>query len=395
MKIQIVVVASGIGYSVEAGLADGQKHFDHHGVHSVQPGPCNDDRISVVGDEVVEITHIDADTFVGLLRMAGRTLPEVDFNLMEKIDLNGSSVCADKFNPTLLYMVGVGQLARDLKFPRSSSDGPVDVTLIVEAMMAKTEKEIISIGQAATEESEAAYKNCKVAVSGKVGFWAIGPNDPLDPSRPYEDGVSVVVVYRVHYESISIYCDPRCEYTFGGKTVAGIEFAGHPKAAGSPRGVAITEKDGLSVFEAIQKSLLPRYEIAEENGKSGQVLTIRAEINLGLKKGYGGFLQEKQEVIDFLKEFYVSALSAGRSFVPVCIQQTEVVYAYPTDSGPFADAEPALTLFSDKNPLYVFESDEDWKKSVEDLTFRLAEKFQQFRVYVSYIPVEVKIFQKQ
>lgn len=395
MKIQIVTTATGKGFSVEAGLADGMRHFDHHREHSANPAPCRDERIPVVSAGVVEITHIDADTFVGLLRMSGQTLPEVDFDLMEKIDLNGSSICSNKFSPTLLYMVGIGQLARDLKFPRANADSPTDVTSIVEAMMAKTSEEIIQIGRAATEESETAYKNCRVSVSGKVGFWAIGPNDPLDPSRPYEDGVEVVVVFRRHYESISIYCDPRCEYTFGGKMVAGIEFAGHPKAAGSPRGVAMTEKDGLSVFEAIRESLLPRYEIAEENGIIGMAVTIRAEINLGLKKGYGGFLQEKQEVIDFLKETYIAALLAGRSFVPVGIQQTEIVYAYPTDSGPFADAEPALTLFSDKNPLYAVESDEDWKTAVERLAAELAEKFQQFRVYVSYIPVEVKIFQKQ
>lgn len=137
------------------------------------------------------------------------------------------------------------------------------------------------------------------------------------------------------------------------------------------------------------------YGIAFDNGRSGAATTIRAEINLGLKKGYGGFLQEKQEVIDFLKESYRKAIAAGGTYIPVGVQQTEIVYAYPTDNGPFADAEPALTLFSDKNPLYAVQSDEDWKAEVERLAAELAGKFQQYRVYVSYIPVEVKIFQKQ
>jgi hypothetical protein len=138
------------------------------------------------------------------------------------------------------------------------------------------------------------------------------------------------------------------------------------------------------------------YGIATDNGRTGAAAkTIRAEINLGLKKGYDGFLQEKAEVIAFLKESYKAAVAAGRNYIPVGIQQTEIVYAYPTDSGPFADAEPALTLFSDKNPLYATESDEEWKTAVEDLAAELAAKFEQFRVYVSYIPVEVKIFQKQ
>lgn len=137
------------------------------------------------------------------------------------------------------------------------------------------------------------------------------------------------------------------------------------------------------------------YEIAVDNGRTGAATTLRAEINLGLKKGYDGFLQEKAEVIAFLKESYRAAVAEGRNYIPVGIQQTEIVYAYPTDNGPFADAEPALTLFSDKNPLYAVESDEEWKGAVEALAAELAAKFQQFRVYVTYIPVEVKIFQKQ
>lgn len=140
---------------------------------------------------------------------------------------------------------------------------------------------------------------------------------------------------------------------------------------------------------------MEKYGIAQDNGRTGAAMTIRAEINLGLKKGYDGFLQEKAEVIAFLKESYRAAVEEKRNYIPVGIQQTEIVYAYPTDNGPFADAEPALTLFSDKNPLYAVESDEEWKAAVEKLAAELAANFQQFRVYVSYIPVEVKIFQKQ
>ena len=40
-------------------------------------------------------------------------------------------------------------------------------------------------------------------------------------------------------------------------------------------------------------------------------------------------------------------------------------------------------------------SDDQWKSAVEELAAQLAARFEQFRVYVSYIPVEVKIFQKQ
>ena len=255
MKIQIVTKAASSGmFSLEAGRADGVGHFDHHREFSANPAPCRDERIQKVGEAaVVEITHLDADTYVGLLRLSGRELPQVDFSLMEKIDLSGSSVCPDKFNPTILYMVGVGEVARGLKFPRADASGPVDVTSVVEAMFTKTADEYIAAGRKATVASEATYRNCRKGISpdGKKGFWVIGATDPLDPSRPYEDGVEVVVVSRTHYASMSIYCSPSSPSVFGGKTVAGIQFTGHPKAAGSPRGVAIDLATAQKVFEEI------------------------------------------------------------------------------------------------------------------------------------------------
>ncbi|MFA6587939.1 MAG: hypothetical protein WCT08_02620 [Patescibacteria group bacterium] len=140
---------------------------------------------------------------------------------------------------------------------------------------------------------------------------------------------------------------------------------------------------------------MAKYVIAQEGDRVGEVKsTLRAEINLGLKKGYAGFLQEKEEVISFLKEEYRQALAAGLNFIPVGIQQTDLVYAYPVEGGVHAEAEPSLTLFADRNPLYSTESEEEWQAMVEDLASKLAEKFDQFRVYVTYIRVEVKIFQK-
>ena len=137
------------------------------------------------------------------------------------------------------------------------------------------------------------------------------------------------------------------------------------------------------------------YQIARENERVGRAVTLRAEINLGLKQGYAGFLQEKDEVISFLKEEYRQALVSGRNFIPVGVQTTEIVYAYPSGDGVHAEAEPALTLFSDKSPLYAADlSDEEWQAAVEELASKLAERFRQFRVYITYIPVEVRILQR-
>jgi len=149
--------------------------------------------------------------------------------------------------------------------------------------------------------------------------------------------------------------------------------------------------------ESGPEALETKYVVALESGVEGwQRSTLRAEINLGLKRGYAGFLQEKEEVISFLKETYRSAVDEGRNYIPVGVQQSEIVYAYPSATGAVADAEPALTLFSDKSPLYaVSMSDVEWQVSVEDLASRLADKFGQFRVYVTYTRVEVKVFQRR
>ncbi len=140
---------------------------------------------------------------------------------------------------------------------------------------------------------------------------------------------------------------------------------------------------------------MAKYAIAQEGDRKGEASsTLRAEINLGLKQGYEGFLQEKAAVVAFLKEEYRAALKAGRNYIPVGIQETVLVYAYPSKGGVHAEDEPSLTLFADKSPLYSGESDEEWKLMVEDLASKLAEKFRQFRVYVTYMRVEIKIFQQ-
>lgn len=242
-------------YSIEAGLHDGVRHFDHHGEFSQNASPCNNPEIPVIAaGSVVYISHIDADTYIALLRMQCKELPEIDLSLLEKIDCNGSSIIENKFDPTLLYSVGVGQLARKLNFPRVSNETQ-DVTDIVYEMFSYSEEEIIQLGRVATEKSEATYENCLVSKLGNIGYWVIGADDPLNPSRPYEDDFEVVVVHRRHYKSISIYCAPSNDYAFAGQEIAGIQFAGHPKACGSPRGTEFDQKDGQRVFEELAQKI--------------------------------------------------------------------------------------------------------------------------------------------
>ena len=138
------------------------------------------------------------------------------------------------------------------------------------------------------------------------------------------------------------------------------------------------------------------YEIAKENGQMGQAANnLQAQINLGLKKGYDGFVQEKQEVLNFLTEMYKQALNEGRNFLPFVITETVITYAWSSDQGPVGAHEPAMLLATDKSPLYASnQSDEEWKLFVEDYAQKLGEQFRQFRVYVSYRRVETKILQQ-
>jgi hypothetical protein len=108
---------------------------------------------------------------------------------------------------------------------------------------------------------------------------------------------------------------------------------------------------------------MTKYEIARDNGQIGHDNdNIKATINLGLKKGYEGFSQEKKEVLDFLTDLYRS----GFTQVPFVVKDTVITYAYPGDDGLVACHEPALELSSDKSPLYAKDlSREAWKELVE------------------------------
>lgn len=140
------------------------------------------------------------------------------------------------------------------------------------------------------------------------------------------------------------------------------------------------------------------YQIAVENGLTGHSISaLRAEINLGLKRGYGGFAQEKADVVGCLLRLYTEAGLEGRSFLPFVITDSVITYAYPLNDGVEwrGDHEPSLVLTSDKSPLYAAGmSDEQWKEMVEEYAAKLAAQFEQFRVYITYTRSEVKIFQK-
>ena len=236
-------------YSIEAGKCDNKKHFDHHGKFAAEKCPANNNAIPYIGNSTIGITHIDADTLLGLARMCYKNfaVKGIDLDLLERIDCNGSSTPGAEGSNTLAYMVGVSEVARGIRFPRCGKKA-IDVTDKIKQLLAIPVNSYIQYGKQAIAKSEHTYIHCLHLNTDNVGFWVIGKNDPLDPSRAYKDGYEVVVVYRKHYKSISIYCAGDNDYSFGNKTINNIYFAGHPKACGSPRGTDYTFEQAKEVF---------------------------------------------------------------------------------------------------------------------------------------------------
>lgn|GEM_PF-2662186 len=112
---------------------------------------------------------------------------------------------------------------------------------------------------------------------------------------------------------------------------------------------------------------------------------LRVEIFLGLKKGYKGFTQEKEQVLNFLTEDYKRRLEADEQYIPFIVQDAISTYAYPGDDGIVAEHEPSLVLTSDKNPIYAAHmSNREWANLARDYADGLGAKFEQYRVYVIF-----------
>ncbi len=235
-------------FSVEAGRHDGVQHFDHHGAHEGQTCPCNNGDIVPIAEpdcSVIGVTHMDADTFVGLLRMVAQKslLPlhaaGVDLALMARYDVKATGLPVG-LNPTKCFMLWV--TAQGMKLPRPPTEGVTDITEQVMSMVARLSDlpQCLFTGQVLGEKAETLYKERlefvrETAQGRKLGFWSLRDGETMDPTRPYQDGYQLVVVYRQQHQSASLYADDSVEESLPGR-YAGVLFEGHPHACGSERG---------------------------------------------------------------------------------------------------------------------------------------------------------------
>jgi hypothetical protein len=242
-------------YSIESGVADNVCHFDHHKPeHRGFPCPGNNPAIPSVSGGAIAISHLDCDTFLGLLRFEGIPIPEnLNLDIIEHVDLNGS-LGIDRADPSYLYLVGISALARKVSFPRLNGDLDIDVTEYVDKMISFSPEEIIQLGaedEALVEEGFVkAFRNKEKG----IGLFLVERGISFDPSLSYEKGLQVVVVYRPHYQTISLYSHPTEGPVVLG-TWAEISFGGHPRACGSPRGEIFQFEDAHRVWAELVKAL--------------------------------------------------------------------------------------------------------------------------------------------
>ena len=253
-------------YSIECGAHDGKQHFDHHDKFASNISPANNKGLtpldeSKLNSSKIFISHIDCDTFLGINRLLANkySLPMgIDFSIIERIDLNGDSILGNiKFiSDTHAYYVGIGSLARKLNFPRVTSEDQ-DVTEFIIKMLETSKEEIIKLGkQIINQEEETWYNLDKMFYcDNKILLVPIPKGVNFNPSSVYRKGVDILVVYRDEYKTISIYANP--DYILKFPLLDkwnNIEFAGHEKACGSPRGLELDFYAAIKVADEIART---------------------------------------------------------------------------------------------------------------------------------------------
>jgi len=112
-------------------------------------------------------------------------------------------------------------------------------------------------------------------------------------------------------------------------------------------------------------------------------LGLRAQITLGLREGYSGSVQEKDEVLELITALQRRAV-ATKTYLPFVIAET--VITYPLNEGRVA-REPGLSLTTDQAAAPDVGDEAVWKRLVVFYAQSLANVFEQEEVHVTYWPV--------
>ena len=304
-------------FSIEAGKHDGQNHFDHHGefkhekpvclqhivalnerickkckkfsfaIREVQGGTCEFEGFECGHVPVIQITHMDLDTYIALLRLLhqnalpGWGVSEKDFERSEVFFRDAAALDEGKKlpsdNPARLFSAGLREF---VKIPRCTKEHQ-DVTELIPLNLSygqviKKGEEVADKNFHCFYEAMKKYAPLKTLKGSGLLFKVTSENtNGFSPLYAYYDmqnsqigmqnsQISMQVIYREKYKTVSVSLHPERDLTLSQMghheesdgsayqtTIAGINFYGHEKVAGTERGINYTFEDAERVYNEL------------------------------------------------------------------------------------------------------------------------------------------------
>ncbi len=263
-SFEIALTAGKVAATVEAEygvrVVRGEKStLAHHSEEFAgNPAPCSVDTIVLKEDDIILVSHLDADTVGGCLSLMGKKpISENFWNAVAFVDINGPHNMH-----RLLYLqqdMLNAYWAWNYSQPRVRYEGLTDVTNLVLDNIEIIEKiisydpEIIQAGITWAEEIESAVESCLVFESDKIRTFKTDSVfcSASYYSKQYQTAVPATVVMNRKMRAITI------AFADGGKkhsakklvqSLWGDKAGGHDGIAGSPRNIELTDDELENYF---------------------------------------------------------------------------------------------------------------------------------------------------
>lgn len=211
------------------------------------------------------ISHIDADVLLSINYLKARTemveycdaqqvYPAVaediynwTLNKKEMFEISQADIYGlhtIKKDNSYFFVAGIKKLIADLKVPRVT-EKHVDVTEIITKILSYDFYEIVNIGKEEYKLTEEKLEKATIEIKNKTIF--LNLSELSDVTTLYSDSIENIVVYRDNWKTISLYSSKN---DIAG-THANVQFAGHPRACGSPRNEIMSLEIAKQIFEEI------------------------------------------------------------------------------------------------------------------------------------------------
>lgn len=262
-------VAQGSQYTAAHHQPLGSEFAGRH-IGGARPAPCNDTNIPTLqDDEVVLISHIDADTLGGLMRASGKYYTLFDpklagfWDFVEFVDTHGWHK-ADPQSSHFAPLSAIGAYLQKNR-PNTPRDTNSDVTEFIE----QATDFVVRLLEGEQEELQMGVDFIKAQESLNISSWVT--TTPFDvvvrrsnsfTNHLYRDPNGLVGVGVISYNdslgSITIsLADPikgvSCREIV--QTLWGQQAGGHDGIAGSPRGQIMSENDFKTAINAFAQAI--------------------------------------------------------------------------------------------------------------------------------------------